>query len=139
MRLEYERSHDAPSTAPDAPYATPAAEAPRHTLEAHPGAATLYLRGRVSVPGFLGAMRQAEDLPGDAWVLRLDLTGVEMLDAGTLRIIWHSLRRWRDRRSGLTLVAARPGAAPVVTEALHAPCTTMTRRAHLARMLTLRR
>jgi len=114
-------------------------DAQRHTLEAHPGAATLYLNGRVSVPAFLGAMRLADELPGDAWVLRVDLTGAEPLDEGTLRVLWHSLRRWRERRSGATLVTAPPHVDPVVTEALQTPCRTMTRRAHLARMLTPRR
>jgi hypothetical protein len=124
---------------PDEPPTTAPVEEPRHALEAHPGAATLYLTGRVSVPGFLGAMRLADELPGDAWVLRVDLTGARPLDEGTLRVLWHSLRRWRDRRSGTTLVVPPPGADSVVTEALHAPCKTMTRRAHLSRMLTLRR
>jgi hypothetical protein len=108
-------------------------------LEAHPGAATLYLSGAVSVPALLGALRHCEALPAGIWVLRVDLTAADPLDQGTQRVLWHSLRVWREKRGGMTRVSAPPGAHDPVTEALHAPCRTMTRRAHLARMLTQRR
>jgi ABC-type transporter Mla MlaB component len=108
-------------------------------LEAHPGAATLYLTGAVSVPALLGAIRQCETLPTGVWTLRVDLSAAEPLDQGTQRVLWHSLRRWREERGGTTRISAPTGAHDTVTEALHAPCRTMSRLAHLARMLTRRR
>ncbi len=111
----------------------------RFSLEVHPGAATLYLSGAVSVPLLLGALRHCKALPAGVWVLRVDLTAADPLDQGTQRVLWHSLRRWRDRRGGLTRVSAPRGAHDAVTQALQTPCRTMTRRAHFARMLTQRR
>jgi hypothetical protein len=108
-------------------------------LEAHPGAAALYLTGAASVPAILGAMRLCAELPAGVWTLRVDLSAAEPLDQGTLRVLWHSLRRWRESRGGVTWVSTPPGNDDTVTEALHTPCRTMTRRAHLARMLTRRR
>lgn len=109
------------------------------SLEASPCAATLYMSGAVSVPALLGALRHCEALPAGVWVLRVDLTAADALDQGTQRVLWHSLRRWRELRGGITRITAPTGSHDTVTEALHAPCRTMTRRAHLARMLTRRR
>lgn len=109
------------------------------TLEAHPGAATLYVTGPVSVPALLRTLRLCEELPTETLLLRVDLSAAEPLDQGTLRVLWHALRRWREMRGAVTRVSAPPGAHHFVTEALHAPCRTMTRRAHFARMLTRRR
>jgi ABC-type transporter Mla MlaB component len=108
-------------------------------LEAHPGAATLYVTGAVSVPALLRALRHCEGLPTESLLLRVDLSAAEPLDQGTLRVLWHSLRRWREMRGAVTRVSPPPGTHKFVTEALHAPCRTMTRRAHFARMLTRRR
>jgi hypothetical protein len=108
-------------------------------LEAHPGGATLYMVGAISVPGLLRAMKRCEALPPGVWVLRVELSAAEPLDQGTQRVLWHSLRRWREVRGGVTRVSAPPGAHDSVTEALQTPCRIMTRRAHLARMLTQRR
>jgi ABC-type transporter Mla MlaB component len=108
-------------------------------LEAHPGGATLYVAGAISVPALLRAMERCEALPPDVWVLRVELSAAEPLDQGTQRVLWHSLRRWREKRGGVTRVSAPPGTHDSVTEALRAPCRTMTRRAHLARMLTQQR
>ena len=108
-------------------------------LEAHPGAAALYLTGVVSVPALLRALRLCEELPTRVWLLRVDLSAADPMDQGTQRVLWHSLRRWRERRGGITRISAPPGAHHAVTEALQAPCRTMTRRAHLARMLIRRR
>lgn len=104
-------------------------------LEAHPGGATLYLAGAISVPGLLGAMERCEALPPGVWVLRVELAAAEPLDQGTQRVLWHSLSRWREARGGVTRVSAPPGAHDSVTQALQAPCRIMTRRAHLARTL----
>jgi hypothetical protein len=109
------------------------------TLEAHPGAATLYVTGAVSVPALLHALRLCEELPTEILLLRVDLSAAGPLDQGTLRVLWHSLRRWRETRGAVTRVSAPPGIHHFVTEALHTPCRTMTRRAHFARMLTRRR
>lgn len=108
-------------------------------LEAHPGAATLYLNGAVSVPALLRALRLCEELPARAWMLRVDLSAADAMDQGTQRVLWHSLRRWREKHGGITRISTPPGAHRTVTEALHAPCRTMTRRAHFERMLTRRR
>jgi ABC-type transporter Mla MlaB component len=108
-------------------------------LEAHPGAATLYLTGAVSVPALLRALHRCEELPTRTWMLRVDLSTADPMDQGTRRVLWHSLRRWRERRGGITRISAPSGVHHAVTEALQAPCRIMTRRAHLARMLTRRR
>jgi hypothetical protein len=108
-------------------------------LEAHPGGATLYVAGAISVPALLRAMDHCETLPPGVNVLRVELSAAEPLDQGTQRVLWHALRRWRDTRGGVTRVSALPGSHDSVTEALQAPCRNMTRRAHLARMLTQQR
>jgi ABC-type transporter Mla MlaB component len=108
-------------------------------LEAHPRAATLYVAGEVSVPGLLAAMRRCGGLAPSVWLLRVDLSAAGPLDQGTLGVLWHSLRSWREARSGATQIAAPAITHFGVTEALHAPCKTMTRRSHFARMLTQRR
>lgn len=109
------------------------------TIEAHSRAATLYIAGAVSVPGLLEVMRRCEELPPSIWLLRAELSAADPLDPGTLGVLWHALRRWRDARSGATQIAAPTETHFDVTQALHAPCRTMTRRAHVARMLTQRR
>jgi len=108
-------------------------------LEAHPSAATLYMDGAISVPSLLRAMRRCDALPTGVWVLRVELSAASPLDQGTQRVLWHSLRRWREARGGITRISAPPGTHDSVTEALQSPCRTMTRRAHFARMLTQRR
>lgn len=109
------------------------------TIEAHSSAATLYMTGAVSVPGLLAAMRRCEELPPSVWLLRVDLSGVSPLDQGTQGVLRHALRRWRDSRSGATEIGGLTPNDEAVTQALHIPCRTMTRRAHFARMLTPRR
>ena len=109
------------------------------TIEAHSRAATLYLAGDISVPGLLEAMHRCDELPSSIWLLRADLSAAAPLDQGTLGVLWHSLRRWRDARSGATQISTPTQAHYAVTQALHTPCRTMTRRAHFARMLTQRR
>jgi hypothetical protein len=108
-------------------------------LEAHPRAATLYATGVVSVPGLLRALRRCEELAGTVWLLRVDLSAAQPLDQGTLGVLWHSLRRWREARDGATQIAAPAETHYAVTQALQTPCRSMTRRSHLARMLTQRR
>lgn len=108
-------------------------------LEAHPGGATIYAAGAISVPGILRAMDRCEALPPGVCVLRVELAAAEPLDQGTQRVLWHALRRWREVRGGTTRVSAPPGGHDSVTEALQAPCRSLTRRAHLARMLTQQR
>ena len=108
-------------------------------LEAHPRAATLYLAGPISVPGLLRALRRCEELAGTVWLLRVDLSAAQPLDQGTLGVLWHSMRRWRETRDGATQIAAPAETHYAVTQVLQAPCRSMTRRSHLARMLTQRR
>jgi hypothetical protein len=108
-------------------------------LEAHPRAATLYAAGAVSVPGLLREFRRCERLPATVWLLRVDLSAAQPLDQGTTGVLLHSLRRWREARDGATRIAAPAEAHYAVAQALHAPCRSMTRRSHLARMLTQRR
>ena len=108
-------------------------------LEAQPGGATLYAAGAISVPALLRAMQHCETLPPGVSVLRVELSAAEPLDEGTRRVLWHALRRWRDTRGGATRVLALPGPHDSVTETLRAPCRRLTRRAHLARMLTRQR
>lgn len=74
------------------------------TIEAHPRAATLYLAGAVSVRGLVDAMRLAEQLPPGIWLLRVDATGAEPLDDGTATVLAHLLRRWSERRTGITIM-----------------------------------
>lgn len=111
----------------------------RIILESHQRAATLYVSGKVSVPGLLRAMRQCQGLAPTVWLLRVELSSAGPLDQGTLGVLWHSLRRWREERGGTTEVATPTGTHLGVTEALQAPCRSMTRRSHLTRMLTRRR
>lgn len=78
---------------------------PRHcAIEAHTTAATLYLSGDVAVPALLEAMRLADALPRGVWLLRVDIAAAAPLDAGTATVLAHLLRRWSERRTGLTQV-----------------------------------
>lgn len=80
-------------------------ERPRtHAIEAHGYAATIYLSGAVSVRAVLEALRACEQLPRAVWLLRVDLSSAERLDAGTHRVLAEALRRWRDQRAGVTQV-----------------------------------
>ena len=75
------------------------------TIEAHPECATLYLAGCVTVVGLLRALRECGALPSSVWLLRVDCTAAEPLDAGTELVLAHGLRRWRGARSGITNVS----------------------------------
>ncbi|HEX6536729.1 MAG TPA: hypothetical protein VF041_19235 [Gemmatimonadaceae bacterium] len=81
------------------------------TIEAHPRAATLYLAGAVSVRALVDAMRLAERLPAGVWLLRVDATGAEPLDEGTATVLAHLLRRWSERRTGITMMIPRGASA----------------------------
>jgi ABC-type transporter Mla MlaB component len=74
------------------------------SIEAHPSAATLYLHGATSVAGLLEAMQQCDALPQSVWLLRVAPSSAHPLDAGTLTVLAHALRRWREARSGATHV-----------------------------------
>lgn len=74
------------------------------TIEAHPSAATLYLAGTVSVRGLLDIMDVAEHLPPGVWTLRVDAGAAAPLDDGTATVLAHLLRRWSERRAGVTLM-----------------------------------
>lgn len=78
----------------------------RYAIEAHRYAATIYLHGAVSVRVVLEALRACEPLPRAVWLLRVDLSAAEALDAGTHRVFAEALRRWRERRTGVTQVVA---------------------------------
>lgn len=71
-------------------------------LEGHQRSATLYLNGAISVAGLLEAMRRCDALPPSIWLLRVELSTNQPLDAGTQTVLTHALHRWRDTRSGMT-------------------------------------
>jgi ABC-type transporter Mla MlaB component len=80
---------------------------PHFTIEAHVRSATLYLHGSVSVAGLLQAFRRCDALPESVWLLRVELSGAHPLDAGTLAVLTHALRRWSESRSGMTQITSR--------------------------------
>ncbi|HSC31920.1 MAG TPA: hypothetical protein VLD17_09350 [Gemmatimonadaceae bacterium] len=73
---------------------------PQVAIEAHPQSATVYLTGRVSVAALIGVLRRCDSLPNGVWLLRVDASAAEPLDAGAHAILMHGLRRWRAARSG---------------------------------------
>jgi len=75
-----------------------------HVLEAHPGGATLYLTGALSVADAIRAMRACDVLPAGVRALRLEMRGVELFDAVAVAAVVASLREWRRRRGGVTRV-----------------------------------
>lgn len=82
-------------------------------IEATAGTATLYLLGPVSVPRVLEAMRQCGALPDSVWLLRVDSHSAPPLDQGTVRVLAHALRQWREERSGCTIFTLPfPAATP---------------------------
>ena len=82
-------------------------------VEATTGTATLYFFGPVSVPQVLEAMRQCGALPDSVWLLRVDSHSAPPLDQGTVRVLAHALRQWREERSGCTIYTLPlPAAAP---------------------------
>lgn len=83
-----------------------------YSIEAHGYAATIYLMGAVSVRAVLQALRACEPLPSAVWLLRVDLSAAEPLDTGTHRVLAEALRRWRERRTGVTQVVAAAARFP---------------------------
>lgn len=82
-------------------------------IEATAGTATLYLFGPVAVPRVLEAMRQCGELPDSVWLLRVDTHAAPPLDQGTVRVLAHALRQWREERSGCTIFTLPfPASAP---------------------------
>jgi len=73
-----------------------------HTIESHCGAATLYLRGALSVTGALRALGACERLPSRVRTLRVDMRAVELFDPSTAAAVARALLEWRTRRQGLT-------------------------------------
>jgi ABC-type transporter Mla MlaB component len=75
-----------------------------HALEAHPGGATLYLAGALSVADALRAMRACDVLPAGVRALRLEMRGVELFDPAAVAAVVATLRQWRARSGGVTRV-----------------------------------
>jgi len=75
-----------------------------YPIEAHPYAATVYLTGAVSVRAVLEVLRRCEELPPGVWLLRVDIAAADRLDSGTHTVLAAALRRWRERRAGVTQV-----------------------------------
>jgi hypothetical protein len=73
-------------------------------LEAHPGGATLYLSGALSVLGALRAFGNCQALPVDVRSLRVDMRGVALFDPRALDVAASLLREWRLGRAGVTRV-----------------------------------
>jgi hypothetical protein len=75
------------------------------TIEAHSAAATLYLRGPLSVSGALTAVVACEQLPEAIRTLRLDAAATRADDAREYDLLralveaWHSRRRTVARRA----------------------------------------
>lgn len=100
------------------------------TIEAHVSAATLYLSGTVSVRGLLDAMARAEQLPESIWTLRVCTAAAAPLDDGTATVLAHLLRRWSERRAGITVIVPGGMSPRRVVPALgcRTLLRTMTRR-----------
>jgi len=75
-----------------------------HELESHPGGATLYLRGALSVVGALRAFDACGRLPARVRALRVDMRGVELFDPSALDTVSLLLHDWRTRRGGMTRI-----------------------------------
>jgi hypothetical protein len=105
-----------------------------HTLEAHPGGATLYLTGALSLAGARRALRACDALPAGVRTLRLEMRRVELFDPAAVAAVTLTLREWRVRRGGATSMDVPRGrtfvslgggpvglrAAPRQASALHA-------------------
>jgi len=71
-------------------------------VEAHPHSATLYLSGCLSVAALIGAFQHCDALPNGVWLLRVDASAAEPLDAAAHAVLMHGMRRWRSARGGVS-------------------------------------
>lgn len=71
-------------------------------VEANPQSATVYLAGRVSIAALVDALHRCDSLPNGVWLLRVDASAAEPLDAAAHAVLMHGLRRWRMTRGGAT-------------------------------------
>ena len=75
-----------------------------YTLESHRDAATLYVTGRLTLPGITAAMHECDTLPDHVRALRVDLRGIVGVDDGAFDALAFTTRRWRDVRKGSTRI-----------------------------------
>lgn len=80
----------------------------QYTLEAHAGAATLYLHGTLLAQGAVTALRACFSLPAAVRRLRVDLRGVVAADAGASDTLAILLDEWATMRHGPTRVDLAP-------------------------------
>ena len=104
-----------------------------YAIEAHDYAATIYLIGEVSVRAVLEALRRCEHLPHAVWLLRVDLSAAEPLDAGTHTVLAEALRRWRERRAGVTQVLTPGQRFPFAMTTRRAAALALRQRAAVGR------
>lgn len=69
-------------------------------LEAHQGAATIYVVGLLAELAASRAERIIGHVPIGTSVIRLDLRGVQLIDPGSFVRVARSLNNWRDVRGG---------------------------------------
>jgi ABC-type transporter Mla MlaB component len=72
----------------------------QYEIEAHQEAATVYMRGSLSVAGAMAVMRSAETLPDYVRALVVDLRAVSQVEAAGIYALHDLLRRWKAGRNG---------------------------------------
>lgn len=94
-------------------------------VEAHSGAATIYIRGSLSSFGALRVLHECSRLPKSLRRIRVDARGIGDVDAGALDTLFVAFCVWESERSETASLLRRPRAvrfsdlsAPFVTRSL---------------------